>query len=522
MTEGRLDVGRLDPGRLDAGKIDAGKTDVGKTGLGNIEKTERLKAGNLLIQGLSKRVEEQKEILEEEVRDKQEEKEEAREGREAKGASRDVSRLSEQGKWLGICRDWVLEMEGELWEAFLNWFPLEGKSLSEQLEELSALYMKLLESILTHTEEGPQQQEQLRRLASVLSEKLNLLTGCSVKDLLEFAEEMGDKEAVRNIRGSLYRNVTKEAIPGREAKAFFEKGTMPARSEGTVLYARSGKGEVQVDKSYRTYVSENRAAFARSPAEKGTAGVVEASQGKRGELYTGKQLETADRFARYIRGSGNLLDAGRQAETARIRSGAAPGPPGDERMKGVLAAAMDIKAEVFYDSVKASSVNMSSRGGGRQSGGLFAEVRDMVGRMVDRYLVEAERRERAVLGQEAGGAAGASSPGRSARDVYYYIMNVYRKTGNPEEALTAGIKYAMQQEGWASAARFVSRDWEQFLRVVGQQKSTDLTRYMEKYSPWGMLERGEEKLLFGKKGISKALLLGLAGMVAGILLFAAL
>ena len=40
-------------------------------------------------------------------------------------------------------------------------------------------------------------------------------------------------------------------------------------------------------------------------------------------------------------------------------------------------------------------------------------------------------------------------------DVYYYIMNVYRKTGNPEEALTAGIKYAMQQEGWASAARFV-------------------------------------------------------------------
>ena len=175
---------------------------------------------------------------------------------------------------------------------------------------------------------------------------------------------------------------------------------MPARSEGTVLYARSGKGEVQVDKSYRTYVSENRAAFARSPAEKGTAGVVEASQGKRGELYTGKQLETADRFARYIRGSGNLLDAGRQAETARIRSGAAPGPPGDERMKGVLAAAMDIKAEVFYDSVKASSVNMSSRGGGRQSGGLFAEVRDMVGRMVDRYLVW----------EEAPAATGDSAP----------------------------------------------------------------------------------------------------------------
>ena len=181
MAEGRLDVGRLDAARPDTGTIDAGRI-----GAGNIEKTERLKAGNLLIQGLSKRVEEQKQILEKEVREKEEEKEEVRQESIAKGASRDVSRLSEQGRWIGICKDWVLEMESELWEAFLNWFPLDGKSLSDQLEELSTLYLKLLESILTHTEEGPQQQEQLRRLASVLSEKLNLLIGRSVKDLLEY------------------------------------------------------------------------------------------------------------------------------------------------------------------------------------------------------------------------------------------------------------------------------------------------------------------------------------------------
>ncbi len=509
MAEGRLDVGRLDAARTDTGTIDAGRI-----GAGNIEKTERLKAGNLLIQGLSKRVEEQKQILEKEVREKEEEKEEVRQESIAKGASRDVSRLSEQGRWIGICKDWVLEMESELWEAFLNWFPLDGKSLSDQLEELSTLYLKLLESILTHTEEGPQQQEQLRRLASVLSEKLNLLIGRSVKDLLEFAEEFGDKEAVRNIRGSLYRNVTKESIPGREAKTFFEKGTIPERSEGTVLYARSGKGEVQVDKSYRTYVSENRAAFAMSPAERETAGVMEASQGKRGELYTGRQLETADRFAGYIRGSGNLLDPGRRAETVMAR----PGSQREEGIKGVLAAAMDIKAEVFYDSVKASSTNISSRAGERRTGGIFAEVRDMVGRMVDRYIVEAEQRERAVLRQEAGDAAGGRNPGRSVRDVYYYIMNIYRKTGEPEEALAAGIKYAMQQEGWIAGARFLNRDWEQFLRVIGQQKGADLTRYMEKYSPWGILKGGEEQQLLGKKGISRALMLGLAGVIAGILL----
>lgn len=522
MAEGRLDVGRLDAGRPDAGRVDIKKNDEGKINVGNLEKAQRLKAGNLLIQGLSKRVEEQKQILEEEVREKQEEKEAAQ--KEKEGA-RDVSRLSEQGKLLGICKDWVLEMEAELWEAFLNWLPLEGKSLSEQLEQLSMLYMKLLESILTHTEEGTQQQEQLRRLASVLSEKLNLLAGGSVKDLLEIAEEFGSKEIVRNIWASLYRNVTKEALPGRAAKAFFENGTMPARNEGTVLYARSGKGEVQVSRSYRAYMSENRAAFTQAFTEKEEAGIVETSHGKKGEFYTGKELEKADRFVRYIRGSGNLLDPGRQAGMAAPRPEAQEGVRREEGMKGVLAAAMDIKAEVFYNSVKDVPANTSYYGREKETGGIFADVRDMVGRMVDRYLARAAAAERAVpvreTGSAAGGeAAGGGNTGRGVRAVYYYIMNLYRKTGDPEKALAAGIKYAIQQEGWIAGTRLMSRDWEEFLRTIGQQKEIDLARYMEKYSPWGMMEGGEKQLLLRGRGLSKALLLGLAGLVAGILFFA--
>lgn len=99
-------------------------------------------------------------------------------------------------------------------------------------------------------------------------------------------------------------------------------------------------------------------------------------------------------------------------------------------------------------------------------------------------------------------------------------MNLYRKTGDPEKALAAGIKYAIQQEGWIAGTRLMSRDWEEFLRTIGQQKEIDLARYMEKYSPWGMMEGGEKQLLLRGRGLSKALLLGLAGLVAGILFFA--
>ena len=515
MTNGRLDVRRLDAGRPDAGSID----------IRNIEKTERLKSGNMLVQGLSKRVEEQKQILEEEVREKQETKDEAQEVRNTKEVSRDVSRLSEQGKWLGICRDWVLEMEWELWESFLNWFPSEGTSLSEQLDQLSQLYMKLLESILTHTEEGAQQQEQLGRLISVLSEKLNLLTEHSVKDLLEFAEAFGNKDDAINIRSSLYRNVTKEALPGKEAKAFFEKGKMPSQSEGTVLYARSGKGEVQVNKNYRTHVNENRTVF----AGRNETWAVKASHGKSGSLYTSKELETADRFVKYIRRNGNLLDSVEHAETALSRTrvkGTQSAAQNEDGMKGVAAAAMDMKAEVFYDSVHTSSGNLSSRSSEKQSGGLFAAVRNMVSRMVDRYLAQAENAQRAASSQsiqraasnrEADHSAENTASGRTPRDVYYYIMNVYRKTGIPEEALAAGIKYAMQQEGWMAGARFISRDWEEFLHVIGQQKEINLVRYMEKYSPWGIFKEEGQQFL-GKKGLNKILLLGLTIIIIGVLL----
>lgn len=493
MTDGRLDVGRLDAVRAEAG---------------NIEKAERLKAGDMLIQGLSKRVQEQKRVLEEEVREQQEMQEETSEDRKVKGESKDVLRLSEQRKYVDICRDWVLEMEGELWEAFLNWFPSESKSLSELLEQLSRLYMQLLESIFAHTEGGEQRQEQIERLTVLLSEKLNLLAECSVKDLLEFAEEFGNQEDVANIRASLYRNVTKETLSGREAKAFFEKGEGPAKSEGSVLYAHLGKGEVQVSKSYSASVNESRAVL----SERKEAGSVEVSFGKTGGLSTGKELETANRFVRYIRGNGNLPEPG-GTEMTTLRLGAQ-----EEGIRGVLAAAMDMKAEVFYNSAKASSVNLSSRGGERQAGGFFAEVRNMVGRMVDRYLTRVVNGQTADLNREADGAAGNGDRDRNVRDVYYYIMSIYRKTGNPEEALAAGIMYAMRQESWMACVRFVSRDWEEFLRVIGQQKGIDLARYMEKYSPWGALKEGE-KLPFGKKGISKVLLFAVAGIIAGVLLF---
>ena len=69
---------------------------------------------------------------------------------------------------------WVLEMAGEDWEAFLEWLPDPDLELQEQLQELSKLYLTLLEAVLKHAE-GDNLKAQLDRLDSLLAQKLNLV-----------------------------------------------------------------------------------------------------------------------------------------------------------------------------------------------------------------------------------------------------------------------------------------------------------------------------------------------------------
>ncbi len=110
-------------------------------------KMMELEAGRILVEQAAKQAEEAKEKLEEE-RQESGEKESERE-------TRDMSKLSPQSKWFGLegkllmetNLKWILEMEEELWEELLNWSPTLSGNLSKELEELSKLYLALLEAI---------------------------------------------------------------------------------------------------------------------------------------------------------------------------------------------------------------------------------------------------------------------------------------------------------------------------------------------------------------------------------------
>ena len=123
-------------------------------------KCAQMEAGQVLIEEASRHAAEVKEELLKE-RDSRKQEWEQENERDRTEEKRDTPELSRQSKWFGIegklMKDanitWTLEMELELWEAFQRWMPVGDQNLSAQLDELSKLYLALLEAILTHTME---------------------------------------------------------------------------------------------------------------------------------------------------------------------------------------------------------------------------------------------------------------------------------------------------------------------------------------------------------------------------------
>ena len=166
------------------------------------KKIAQMEAGQVLITEAARHAAEAKENLEKERADRKAQQEEDN-GRNRTEEKRDTPELSKQSKWFGIEGKlleeadvkWTLEMEQEIWEAFLAWMPSGDTQLSAQLNELSKLYLALLEAILTHTL-GEEQAVQMERLNEVLSQKLNLLLEEDLNELLELLEKSGDRKSV--------------------------------------------------------------------------------------------------------------------------------------------------------------------------------------------------------------------------------------------------------------------------------------------------------------------------------------
>lgn len=486
-------------------------------------KIEKLAAGQVLIEKAARHAAEMKEeILKESASNKEENKNE----RDRTEEKRDASQLSGQSKWFGIegkvLKDadikWTLEMVKEQWEAFQNWMPAEDKELSVHLDELSKLYLALLEAILTHTV-GEEQALQIDRLNQVLILKLNLLLDVDLKDLLELLEQTGQKDTLGLIESSVYKQTTGESISARAAGRFFARGNM--NSAGNTRYfmpdsqgqgAGSGRGKNTI------YTSSASASGLSAASEEGRfyeltkgrnvrmnqsldirrqSGELQMSQRARNvsnakggsgapvtgtengsdsilgskAVLGGKELVSANRFASHINGSGNLFT--NPAISAR-----------NEEVLGLLAAMTSIKGQVY------------AANSGRNSA-VSTPLRNALNQMIDYYLTQ-----------------------KGAYKVYGYTANIYEKTKNPQKAIEEGIEYAyrifMEKKGNAAyrqqaayseeagffqmllkgqsaqadlirGMRLLEGNWRDFLKSIGESEKKGIVLTMQKHSPWGML-----------------------------------
>lgn len=495
------------------------------------KKSAELEAGQALIAETAKQVTRARQELEQERTQRESERDYDRDKDDDK---RDTSELSKQSKWFGIEGrlpenievKWTLEMMQELWEAFQRWMPVKDQSLSAQLEELSKLYLALLEAILTHTM-GEEQAAQAERLNGILAEKLNLLMEMGLKDLKELLEKTGQTDTLNLVKASVYRQTTGESISGRSASRFYAQGNtasfkssryfMPESSRQNKGGAYSGVNEgriykladgrnVQMNQAFDAQRKSGELEMSqRGRMLNGTAaegsGTGELSGGK--AALTSKELAAANQFAAHINGTGNLLkNSGISAQ--------------NDEVKGLAAAVTNIKGQVYAANA------------GRNSG-MATPLRNAINKMVDYYLSQ-----------------------KGIYKVYYYTTNAYERTKDPQKAIEEGLEYAYRlfvekkadeayrgQEAYADRAgffqmllkgqamqadlikgmRLLEDNWRQFLRSIGEDEKRGIVLKMQKYSPWGALEEPEELKKEAAKKRGRTLLMEAACLAAVLMVY---
>ncbi len=502
-------------------------------------KSVELEAGQVMVAQAARQAAEAKENLERERAEQENEYE-----REDQNEKRDTSELSKQSKWFGIDGKllengdikWVLEMEQELLEALLKWMPSGNGDVAKQLDELSRLYLALLEAILTHTM-GEEQAAQIARLDEILAQKLTLLMDTDLKDLMDLLKETGQTETLQNVKSSIYKQTTGTSISARAADQFYAKGK-PAGAGNLRYFMPESKGSGVTERAGSRGIS-TAAAFSSSGSEEGSiykltegrnvrlnqafdasrkSGEMQMSQrnqalsGSRGgssasasiaggrSAFTGNDLARANRFAAHINGSGNLLNhSGISAK--------------NDEVVGYLAAITSIKGEMFAAS------------SGRQNA-MNVPMKKALNQMVDYYLSR-----------------------KGVYKVYDYTTNVYDRTHSSQRALEEGLEYAyrlfqekkesteaqkqaayLEQAGFFQnvlknqsmqadllrGMRLLEDNWRAFLKSIEENEKKGIALKMQKHSPWGiLLEPGEHRSLF--RGKSSKLLLTEAIVVAALI-----
>ena len=474
------------------------------------KKSAQLEAGQVLIAEAAKQTAQARQKMEQERAERAAEKDAEKERQEDK---KDTSELSKQSKWFGIEGKlpenidirWTLEMMKELWEEFQQWIPVKDQNLSAQLEELSKLYLKLLEAILTHTM-GEEQAAQAERLNAVLAEKLNLLLETELKDLKQLLEQAGQKDTLDLVKASVYRQTTGESISGRAASRFYAQGnTASGRSSRYFMPESSGSGISRSTARGSTYVQ--------------TASGVE--EGRIYKLTDGRSVQMnqafdAQRKAEELQVSqrGRILGGTDGLGTGDI-SGGKPGLTGKE-----LAEANQLAAHINGQGYAANAGKNNS---------MVTPLRNAINQMVDYYLSQ-----------------------KGIYKVYYYTTNAYERTKNPQKAIEEGLEYAYRlfmekkadeayrmQEAYSDRAgffqmllrgqamqadlikgmRLLENNWREFLRSIGENEKRGIALRMQRYSPWGLLAEPEGFKKKAKEKNDRTILIEAACIAVVVIVF---
>lgn len=462
------------------------------------QKAAEAEAGQALLTAAVKQSEKEKKELEQRQEEKGEERKE--------NLHRDTPELSKQSKWFATEGKlleqenikWDLTMEEEIWQALLNWLPNKTDTLSAQLEELSKLYIALLEAILTHTM-GEEQTAQKQILDEMLAEKLSLLLDTDLKEIIAMLEKAGQTEAVDVIKASVYRQTTGENVSGRAASTFISRGSMASsgnsryfmpetasakREETGVLYKRAGGRNIQVNEEFRAFKYTGEQQISRRNSVLSAASLRDAGGGfsSRTVTYSGKELQAANRFAGHITGSGNLLK--NPEITAK-----------NDEVTGYLAAVTAIKGQVYAENAGRDSV-------------IKVPVKSALNQFIDYYLSQ-----------------------KGMYKTYYYTTNAYERTRSAQKAMEEGLEYAYKQfiekkndEAYRRQAAYslqagffhaagknismeedlkgglllLEKNWREFLKSIGEEERKELLVSLQKYSIWGQLLKPE-----GKREIKK-------------------
>ncbi len=468
-------------------KSDQVPTSIDKTDLAMLQKNAKLKSGEALVNAAAKHAVEEREKILKEHQDEKVDKDSTSEAKE------DCAQLSEKSKWFGIYSKtleenikWTLEME-KAWLLLLNWIPT-GTSIATQINELTDLYLSLMEAILTHTSDVTEQNEQIQMLEQVLSKKLNLLFEKNVGALDAFLDKYGQKQTVIEMKSEIFRHITGNGVGAQEAERMFthnSPGTAAAygkSSDQGMLYQMSKNGGVAFSRQYNTHAEQEKLHTNQylQAMRKQHAQLGQSHQTIYSEMGTGKysmaDLQKTNSFLTYIERDGNLF----QNPNLSIHN--------DEAL-GVLSAIMSMKSALF---IKESHLGRSAS----------IAVHSGVDKMIDSYVHQR-----------------FMTQGRNTRDtfrIHNYILSIYSNTKDAQKAISKGLEYAYQifsnkketttnvqdirnyqmYAFWGTGKkdinadlkegnRILQKDWQQFLQNL--ERYAGSIRQMEKQSPWGML-----------------------------------